>query len=246
MKDGAARNAPRFHRRFACHSARLGGKPRNRESGEDPTCGAATAAASPAPPPIPRQRNETPAGAPGLSTCSPTPPATARLRCHAATCSSARTLSRSHHRTSASALHGRDPGPSPHSGRPSCCASMGEVTKKGKAHLGGSRASVASSTDRARRRRARGVQQSHETVDMMPSPTETAASPSPSPSAPRLRRLRTRHPRPRQEMTRCRSVDPPHVVKLPWHLKLSPNLTPRRQTRSCALGCKWRSSTPRA
>ena len=22
------------------------------------------------------------------------------------------------------------------------------------------------------------------------------------------------------------SVDPPHVVKLPWHLKLSPNLTP--------------------
>ena len=59
-KGGAARNAPRFHRRFARRSARLGGKPRNRESGEDPTCGAATAAASPAPPPIPRQRNETP------------------------------------------------------------------------------------------------------------------------------------------------------------------------------------------
>ena len=129
MKDGAARNAPRFHRRFARRSARLGGKPRNRESGEDPTCGAATAAASPASPPIPRQRNETPAGAPGLSTCSPTPSATARLRCHAATCSSARTLSRSHHRTSASALHGQGSGPS-HSGRPSCCASMGEVTKK--------------------------------------------------------------------------------------------------------------------
>ena len=128
-KGGAARNAARFHRRFARRSARLGGKPRNRESGEDPTCGAATAAASPASPPIPRQRNETPAGAPGLSTCSPTPSATARLPCHAATCSSARTLSRSHHR-SASALHGRDPGPSPHSGRPSCCASMGEVTKK--------------------------------------------------------------------------------------------------------------------
>ena len=130
MKDGAARNAPRFHRRFARRSARLGGKPRNRESGENPPRGAASAAAALPPPPIPRQRNETPAGAPCLSTCSPTPSATARLRCHAATCSSARTLSRSHHRTSASALHGRGSGPSTHSGRPSCCASMGEVTKK--------------------------------------------------------------------------------------------------------------------
>ena len=85
------------------------------------------------------------------------------------------------------------------------------------------------STDRPRRSLARGVQQSHETVDMMPSPTEAAASPSPSPSssaaAPTASPDSTPAAAPGDDPV-PESVDPPHVVKLPWHLKLSPNLTP--------------------
>ena len=175
MKGGSTRNAARFHGPVACRSARLGGESTDRESGENPPRGAASAAASPVPPPSLDSAMRRPAGAPGLSTCSPTPSATAW---HAATCSSARTLSRSHHRTSASAAWTGCRAPSPFD-RPSSCASMGKGAKKGEGSPRRARASVASSTDRARRRRARGVQQSHETVDMMPSPTEAAASPSP-------------------------------------------------------------------
>ena len=174
MKGGSTRNAARFHGPVACRSARLGGESTDRESGENPPRGAASAAASPVPPPSLDSAMRRPAGAPGLSTCSPTPSATAR---HAATCSSARTLSRSHHRTSASCMDGV-PGPLPIPTAPPAAPAWVKGQKKVKAHLG-ARASVASSTDRARRRRARGVQQSHETVDMMPSPTEAAASPSP-------------------------------------------------------------------